>query len=186
LTAAAFKFHFDPNLRPSALVILSSAAPKPKILSLLMAIVSKAGPCRLKAVQPRFESTWCQRLTLNYNNPISEFAVKFKLQRYTQALPRMDNRRPEFYYPVRRCRLTVSKPVFKAPMVSALETTRSQTAFNVCLRRYYPDDGIPELVDWKYQKVGMTRPGGLCSPRHTVAFNSRDEGSKCVSRCHLT
>jgi hypothetical protein len=154
LTAAAFKFHFDPNLRPSALVILSSAAPKPKILSLLMAIVSKAGPCRLKAVQPRFESTWCQRLTLNYNNPISEFAVKFKLQRYTQALPRMDNRRPEFYYPVRRCRLTVSKPVFKAPMVSALETTRSQTAFNVCFQfqlapllpgRRYPGAGGLEV-----------------------------------------
>ena len=64
-------------MRPSAPVILTSAAPKPKMFSLLMAIVSK-------------------------------------------ALPWMDNRRPEFYY---------------------------------------PDDGIPELVDWKYQKVQIDAVG---------------------------
>jgi hypothetical protein len=38
--------------------------------------------------------------------------------------------RPE----VGRCRLTVSKPVLKAPMVSALETRTRYTAFNFCFQ----------------------------------------------------
>ena len=35
---------------------------------------------------------------------------------------------------VGRCRLPVSKPMLKAPTVSALETIISETAFNVCLQ----------------------------------------------------
>jgi len=37
------------------------------------------------------------------------------------------------------------------------------------------DEGM--AVCLKYAKVG---PGGCCSPRHRVTFDSRDEGSKCV------
>jgi hypothetical protein len=29
-------------------------------------------------------------------------------------------------------------------------------------------------------RVGVVGPGGCCSPRHRVPFNSRDEASQCV------
>jgi len=35
---------------------------------------------------------------------------------------------------VRRCRLPLSKPVLKAPMVSTLETTNRSISFKVCLQ----------------------------------------------------
>jgi hypothetical protein len=35
---------------------------------------------------------------------------------------------------VGRCRFTVSEPVLKAPMVSALDTIISQTAFILCIQ----------------------------------------------------
>jgi len=40
----------------------------------------------------------------------------------------------ELAYVVGRCRETVSKRVSKAPMISALETRTSQTAFNICFQ----------------------------------------------------
>jgi len=43
------------------------------------------------------------------------------------------------YMKVGRCRLTVSKPVMKAPTVSTLESTIGQTAFNVCFQIRFCD-----------------------------------------------
>ena len=42
--------------------------------------------------------------------------------------------KPEYAAKVGRCRLTLSKSVLKAPMVSALERKISQTAFNCCFQ----------------------------------------------------
>ena len=51
-------------------------------------------------------------LKLRYDGSLFKFAFNLNLRRYTTvASPK-----------VGQCRLTVSKPVFKAPMVSALET----------------------------------------------------------------
>ena len=98
---------------------------------------------------------------------------------------------------VGRCRLTVSKPVLKAPMVSALklqyDETLSNFAFN--LRRYNEEGeaaarGGCLLPHWlaaaggvwvlKGSESNRVGPGGYRSPRHRVLINSRDEGLQCV------
>jgi hypothetical protein len=64
-------------------------------------------------------------LKLNYDEPLSFFAFKFNVRRYSMdASLSLDavlfhRRHPK----AGRCWLPASKPVFKAPMVSALETT---------------------------------------------------------------
>jgi len=67
-----------------------------------------------------------RRLKLKYYQLPSSFAFKFYLRRFTMAALAAEDSAvcdaaAEFL--VRRCRLTVSKPVLKAPMVSALEAT---------------------------------------------------------------
>ena len=61
---------------------------------------------------------------------ISNFGFNFNLSRYTEVCMilneaydvLMDETERKVYDQAGRCRLTVSKPVLKAPMVSALET----------------------------------------------------------------
>jgi len=48
--------------------------------------------------------------------------------------PAFESAAPELTHEVGRCRLTVSKSMMKAPLVSALETVISQTALNVCFQ----------------------------------------------------
>ena len=65
-------------------------------------------------------------MKLKYYQLPSSFAFKFYLRRFTMAALAAEDSAvcdaaAEFL--VRRCRLTVSKPVLKAPMVSALEAT---------------------------------------------------------------
>ena len=58
-------------------------------------------------------------LKLEHDKPLSNFAFKFNLRRYnTEELRR------EQETPVGRCRLTVSKPVLKAPVASALKAKK--------------------------------------------------------------
>ena len=45
------------------------------------------GRCKLKPVETRVESAWFQRLKLNCDKPVSEFAFKFNLRPYTSAPP---------------------------------------------------------------------------------------------------
>jgi len=59
-------------------------------------------------------------LKLTYDDTLTNFAFNFNLRRYTEVLSMTAELKP--YCMVGRCRLTVSKPVLKAPMVSALDT----------------------------------------------------------------
>ena len=85
-------------------------------------------------MQPMLKAPEIKRLKLEYDKLLSSFAFNFNLRRFME-----DKNRTEFsvidgvrYFhtgdigaftaKVRRCRLTVSKPVLTAPMVSALET----------------------------------------------------------------
>ena len=73
------------------------------------------------------ESTFLsfQRLKLECQKLLSAFAFHFKLRRYSKGMDYIALK-------VGRCRLTVSKPVLKAPMLLTLESGISYTAFNVC------------------------------------------------------
>jgi len=75
---------------------------------------------RLTPVRPRVDRAWFQRLKLDYDEPLSNFAFNFNLRRYHKYVKKLVKS-----IEVRRCRLPVSIPVLKAPtsMVSALETT---------------------------------------------------------------
>jgi len=66
-------------------------------------------------------------LKLQYDEPLSNFAFNFYLRRYitepgSVALPRAAGAAGAALIMAGRCRLTVSKPVLKARLVSALET----------------------------------------------------------------
>jgi len=65
-------------------------------------------------------------LKLEYDEPLSNFAFNFNLRRYTVVcIDEVHERSIEnelLITTVGRCRLTVSKPMLIAPMVSALET----------------------------------------------------------------
>ena len=74
-------------------------------------------------------------MILKYDEPLSNFAFNFNVRRYIEeghvpdVAPALDkggcmdgNQSSLAQLTVGRCRLTVSKPVLKAPMVSALET----------------------------------------------------------------
>ena len=70
-------------------------------------------------------------MKLQYDETLSNFALKFSLRRYTKAEVRLMARRCAHKWTqaaaaqaatkVRRCRLTVSKPVLKAPVVQRLK-----------------------------------------------------------------
>ena len=71
---------------------------------------------------------------------------------------------------VRRCRLTVSEPVLKAPVVSALGTIMSQTAFKLCFQNQLAP---PHLGA---QRVGVdvgVQPGQLRYWRGAGAYTRR-------------
>jgi hypothetical protein len=79
-------------------------------------------------------------LKLEYNEPLSNFAFKFNLRRYTMDLL---NELPAFNtsaLTVGRCRLTLSKPVLKPPGTQRLKLNchmlLSTFAFIFNLRRY--------------------------------------------------
>jgi len=79
---------------------------------------------QIDIIKIRVESAYgvCnQRLKLKYDEPPSNFAFNVNLRRYNLF------RRcaPLITRVVGRCRLPVSKPVLKAPMLSALETGTS-------------------------------------------------------------
>ena len=69
-----------------------------------------------------------ERLKLEYDKLLSSFAFKTNMRRYrvvngaVSAHPHPTPAGRVSYYQVTRCSLTLSNPVLKAPMVSALET----------------------------------------------------------------
>jgi len=73
---------------------------------------------------------WFQRLKLKCDEALTNFAFNFNLRRYCWAYATFEEDcvargvTPDHGVAaeIGRCRLTVSKPVLKAPMVSALET----------------------------------------------------------------
>ena len=69
-------------------------------------------------VKPTLKAPGIKRLKLRYDELLSNFASNFNLRRY---IPGSDQ--AFFTSKVGRCRVTVSKPVLKAPMVLALEAT---------------------------------------------------------------
>jgi hypothetical protein len=81
-------------------------------------------------VEPTLNAPGTKRLKPKYDEPLSHFAFNFKLRRYNLELvltaPRLDTmwdmlqRDPYAGPEVGLCRLTVSKPALKAPMVSAI------------------------------------------------------------------
>ena len=66
--------------------------------------------------------------TVTYDKLLTLFAFEFKLRRYMRVMSAESELDPaaaegnRVCAVVGQCRLTVSKPVLKAPMVSALET----------------------------------------------------------------
>ena len=118
-------------------------------LSDLSAALS-VGRCRLTALKPVLKVPRLSALETRIS--FNAFNGCFQLRRYMsdsppdvrQALADADRNGSFFAVTnagvdsilawVGRCRLTVSKPVFKAPIVSALETTISETAFKVCFQ----------------------------------------------------
>ena len=72
--------------------------------------------------------------------PLPSFAYNFSLRRYSPGVDTYlkmllrDNFLHSDLHPVGPCRFTVSKPVFKAPMVVALEARSRWTAFKRCFQ----------------------------------------------------
>jgi len=58
----------------------------------------------------------------NSDEPLSNFALNFNLRRFSKAVLFKKFAGIDAVDLVGRCRFTVSNPVLKAPMVSALET----------------------------------------------------------------
>ena len=89
-------------------------------------------------IKPKLRAPGIERLTLNCDGPLSNFAFNFNLRRYNLAFaicaPGDGVLIPAPYYQVGRCRYTLSKPVLKAPVVSALEATMCWTAFKHCFQ----------------------------------------------------
>jgi len=66
-------------------------------------------------IKPTLKPPGTKRLKLKCDELLTNFAFKFNLRRFTEAAAaRM----------VRRCWLTLSKPVLRAPLVSVLEATK--------------------------------------------------------------
>ena len=61
-------------------------------------------------------------MKLKCDEPLSNFAFKFNVRRYTKVVLQLQARFDAMWAKVGRCRLTVSKPELKARLVSALET----------------------------------------------------------------
>ena len=67
-------------------------------------------------IKPMLKVAGSKHLNLEYDGLLSSSALSFNLRRCTKGKRTRNNK-------VGRCRLTVSKPLLKAPMVSALEPT---------------------------------------------------------------
>ena len=79
-------------------------------------------------MKPKLKPPGTKRLRLKCDILLSTSAFKFNLRRYTEVSSTIEFAAYDASYEAKvvgRCRLTVSKPVLKAPMVSALETTIS-------------------------------------------------------------
>ena len=77
---------------------------------------------QLHPIKPTLKPPGTKRLQLTYDEPLSNFASKFKLRRYVKDKWKRPDVQVLVVSPkVRRCWLAVSKPVLKAPMLSALE-----------------------------------------------------------------
>jgi hypothetical protein len=113
----------------------------------------RAGEGRGEAVQVdpmkiNLKPPGTKRLKLQSDVLLSTSAFKFNLRRYTGVIrENMNMERRKVWLPgkdgltdkVRWCRLTVSKPVLKAPTVSALGGTMSCIAFKFCFQiRFAP------------------------------------------------
>jgi len=77
--------------------------------------------------KPKLKPPGTKRLKLKCDKLLSNFAFNFNLRRYTEstppAVPPTRLPQPPPSPQVGLCRLTLSKTILKAPMVSALETT---------------------------------------------------------------
>ena len=73
-------------------------------------------------IKPMLKAPGTIRLILEYDELLSTSAFKFNLRRYILESALAANREHFAGIMARRCRLTVSKPVLKAPMASALDT----------------------------------------------------------------
>jgi len=73
-------------------------------------------------IKPTLEPTGTKRLKLKCDVLLSTSAFKFNMRRYMKWDPRDYLSLLHRFTWVGRCRLTVHKPVLKAPMVSVLET----------------------------------------------------------------
>jgi len=79
-------------------------------------------------IKPKLKLPATKGLQLNWDEPISKIAFKFKLRRYNSVFLTFGAA-----LMVRRCRLTLSKPALKAPTVRALEAEKCCTAFKLLL-----------------------------------------------------
>jgi hypothetical protein len=103
-------------------------------------------------IQPVLKPLGTKRLKLKYHKLLSNFAFNFNVCRYTGArvrdvLIREESRAAAEISAVRRCRLKVSKPVLKAPIVSArlklhYDESLPSFALNFNLRCYSAADAI--------------------------------------------
>jgi hypothetical protein len=86
-------------------------------------------------MKPVLKAPGYQRLKVEHEKLLSIFSFKCNLRRYIKALPAVlvYERVTDLYLGgnqvddagVRRCRLTISNSMLKAPVVSALETIKS-------------------------------------------------------------
>jgi len=73
-------------------------------------------------IEPKLKLPGTKRLKLKCDILLSTSAFKFNLRRYGEVRVWDMRTRTMISHLVGRCRLTVSKPMLKAPVVSALET----------------------------------------------------------------
>jgi len=77
-------------------------------------------------IKPTLKEPGSKRLKLKYDGPLSNFGFNFSLRRYIVVSVRgtmsVQDCITDCMYKVGWCRLTVSNPVLKAPMVAVLET----------------------------------------------------------------
>ena len=104
-------------------------------------------------IKPQLKAPGTKRLKLKYDELLSSFAFNFNLRRYTMNDSRAKEARGKIKalltanhawcihhtmmaedFKVRRCRLPVSNPVLKAPMVSALGARIGRAAFKLCFQ----------------------------------------------------
>jgi len=131
---------------------------------------------RVDPINTTLKAPGTKRLKLEYDEALSNFAFNFNLRRYT-VVKLVDERAAfdlaffDINMPIMvgRCRLTVSKPVLKAPMVSALETIIWQTAFNCCFQSQlaplhhgrYRSTATGRAVQFELIKPTLKAPGSI-------------------------